>query len=73
MDLFRFREKHTPQTERGPLQRVSAALFTSLVCYISTEDHCFYEFILTISISIFYIFMVANTDILKFSLALIAL
>ena len=33
----------------------------------------FYEFILIISISIFYIFMVANTDILKFSLALIAL
>ena len=24
-DLFRFREKHTPQTECGPLQRVNAA------------------------------------------------
>ena len=25
MDLFRFREKHTPQTECGPLQRANAA------------------------------------------------
>ena len=26
MDLFRYREKHTPQTECGPSQRVSAAM-----------------------------------------------
>ena len=25
MDLFRFREKYTPQKERGPSQRVSVA------------------------------------------------
>ena len=25
MDLFRFREKHTPQTEFGPFQRASVA------------------------------------------------
>ena len=25
MDLFRFKESHTPQTECGPLQRVSPA------------------------------------------------
>ena len=26
LDLFRFREKHIPQTECGPLQRASVAL-----------------------------------------------
>lgn len=41
MDLFRFSEKHSPQMECGPLQRASAALFTSLICYVSKEDHCF--------------------------------
>ena len=34
MDLFRFREKHTPQTECGPLQRVSAALKCGVFSFI---------------------------------------
>ena len=33
MDLFRFREKHTPQTVRGPSQRVSVAIECGLVSF----------------------------------------
>ena len=31
--LFRFREKHTPQTERGPSQRASAAVKCGVVSF----------------------------------------
>ena len=33
MDLFRYREKHIPQTECGPLLRVSAALKFGVVSF----------------------------------------
>ena len=31
MDLFRFREKHTPQTECGPSQKASVAMKCGIV------------------------------------------
>ena len=33
VDLFRFREKHTPQTECGPSQRVSGAVRCGMVSF----------------------------------------
>ena len=33
MDLFRYREKHTPVTECGPLQRASKALKFGVVSF----------------------------------------
>ena len=33
MDLFRFREKHIPQTECGPSQRASRAEKCDMVCF----------------------------------------
>ena len=34
MDLFRFREKHTPQTEFGPFQRASVAAKCAQLTFI---------------------------------------
>jgi len=31
MDLFRFREKHTPQTEGGPSQKAGVAMICGVV------------------------------------------
>ena len=33
MELFRFSEKHTPQTECGPFQRVNAAVKWGMVSF----------------------------------------
>ena len=33
MDLFRYREKHTPQTECGPSQRANAAAKFDVVSF----------------------------------------
>ena len=33
MDLFRYSEKHTPQTEHGPLQRANVAVKFGVVSF----------------------------------------
>ena len=38
MDLFRFREKHTPQTECGPSQRMIVALKFGVVSFYKLSN-----------------------------------